>query len=114
MDITVDKDYIDVDDALKRIGGNMGLFKKLLGRFVDGNHLEALESAVRGGNTEEIAHLAHTVKGVSSNLSLVKITAASTELEQLVKNGQDPAACIESLKQAFEVTNGIIAEIVSS
>jgi len=103
--------YINVDDALKRVGGNKGLFIKLLGRFVDGNHMEALESAVSGGDTEEAAKLAHTLKGVSSNLSLVKVASLSADFEHELKSGGDYTAIFNALKAAYEVTIEKIAEI---
>ena len=112
MDINVD--YIDVEGALKRIGGNMGLFKKLLGRFVDGKNFDALNEAAQNGNLEEAARLSHTLKGVSSNLSLMKVAALSTEIEQLFKNGSDFSGCLAELKDACAVTDGLIAEIINS
>ena len=103
--------YIDVEDALKRIGGNMDLYKRLLGRFVEGNDMATMEAAISSGNVEEAARLAHTIKGVSSNLSLVKVAAASIDLEHSLKEGQDHTANYENLKQAFNTTVAKIAEI---
>ena len=111
MDINAE--YIDVDGALKRIGGNMGLFKKLLGRFIEGNNLEPLSEAAKSGNLEEAARLAHTLKGVSSNLSLTKVAALSADIEQLFKNGGDFTACLDELETAYAVTAGMIAEVTS-
>ena len=114
MDINGRNDeYIDVDGALKRVGGNMDLYKRLLGRFVDGNNFAELTSAISSANTEEAAHQAHTVKGVSSNLSLLKIADLSAQLEQLIKNGDDYGACFSELEQAYEITVKRIAEITS-
>ena len=103
--------FVDMDDALKRVGGNKGLYVKLLGRFVDGNHLEGLDGAIAGSNMEEASHLAHTLKGVSSNLSLMKVAAISTDLEQLFKSGGDYAALYEDLKVAYKATIEKISEI---
>ena len=105
--------YVDVDDALKRIGGNMDLYKRLLGRFVDGNDMDAMEATIKSGNVEEAARLAHTLKGVSSNLSLTKVAAASIELESSLKSGGDYPAVFEELKQAFDITKAKIAEMLS-
>jgi len=107
------KEYIDVDDALKRVGGNMNLYKRLLGRFVDSDQCVPLEEALHSGNTEEAARLTHTLKGVSANLSLVKVKNLSADLEQLVKNGSDHSAVLEELKRAYGVTVQMIAEILS-
>lgn len=112
MDINA-SEYIDVDTALKRVGGNMDLFKRLLGRFVAGNNFEALDNALKGGDSEESARLAHTLKGVSSNLSLDKVAALSASIEQLIKGGADYTACLEELRQAYDVTVAKIAEMTS-
>jgi len=106
--------YIDSDDALKRVGGNMGLYKKLLGRFVDGNYLEAIENALGSGNMEESAKQVHTLKGVSANLSLVKIRALSVELEGKIHSGEDHAGCLDELRGAFAATREKISELTGS
>ena len=106
------KEYIDIDDALKRIGGNEGLYKKLLARFVDGNYLDTLDNAIQSGDMEESARAAHTLKGVSANLSLVKIQAVSIELEHAIKNGLDHSEKLEELKQVFSATLEKIANIM--
>ena len=106
------KEYIDADDALKRVGGNEGLYKKLLTRFVDGNYMDALDSAIQSGDMEESASAAHTLKGVSANLSLVKVQSVSVELEHAIKEGLDHSAKLDELKQVFNTTLEKIAGII--
>ena len=104
-------EYLDLDDALARIGGNMSLYKRLLGRFIEGNHYDELEQALQSGDMEEAARQAHSLKGVSANLSLTKIRAISVELEQLIKDNADYSGCLAELKQAFLKTVELAAEI---
>ena len=114
MDIdAISKEYIEVDDALKRIGGNEGLYKKLLTRFIDGNYLDLLCNAVESGDMEESARMAHTLKGVSANLSLFKIQSVSTELEHMIKDGKDHSAKLDELKQVYNITLEKIAGIMN-
>ena len=103
--------YIDVEDALKRVGGNRALYKKLLGRFVDGNYVDAIENAIVSGDAEEAARQAHTLKGVSANLSLERVRALSIELEGQIRSGGDCSGGLAELKQAYAVTVGKIAEV---
>jgi len=105
------EDYIDVDDAVHRIGGNMDLYKRLLGRFVAGNHFDTLVDALNAGDMEEAAHLAHTLKGVSANLSLIKVMSITTELEHLIKEGADYTERLAELRDAYNVTLGLFSEI---
>ena len=106
-------EYVNVDEAVSRIGGNVNLYKKLLGRFVDGNHYDILESALQSGDTEGASHQAHSLKGVSANLSLSKIWSITVELEQLLKDGADCSSCMSELKEAFTSTLEKISEIMS-
>lgn len=111
MDSNETKTYIDVDDALKRVGGNRALYKKLLGRFVDGNYVDAIEKAILSGDSEDAARQAHTLKGVSANLSLERVRALSIVLEEAIRSGGDCSGDLAELRQAYDVTIGKIAEV---
>ena len=106
----VNSEYINADDALARIGGNTTLYKRLLGRFLDGNHYELIENAAKSGDSDETARQVHTLKGVSANLSLEKIHAITIEIEQLIKDGSELSSCLDELKQAFDATTQEIAK----
>ena len=105
------KDYINVEDALRRIGGNADLYKRLLTRFIAGDNIEVLEAALLSGNMEESANLVHTLKGVSANLSLIGIRSASIDLEHTLKDGSDFSADLAKLKEVFAKTVEIIIEV---
>ena len=105
-------EYIDVKDALSRIGGNMSLYKRLLDRFVSGNQYEEMVRVLQSGNVEDSVRQAHSLKGVSANLSLEKIRAIAIKLEQLIKDGADYTECMDELKQAYDITLEKIAEIM--
>ena len=91
----------------------MDLYKRLLKKFVDGNNLDPLRSALLSGDAEEAVRHAHTVKGVSSNLSLIKIADLAANLEHHVKNGDDHSASLAELEQAYEATVTIITGMIS-
>ena len=107
----INHEYVNVPDALKRIGGSMDLYKRLLNQFTGGDHIDPLEEALSVGAMDEASRLVHTLKGVAANLSLMKVAAISTELDQALKTGVDPSALMSALKQAYEITVGMIAEI---
>ena len=104
-------DYINVADALKRIGGSMDLYKRLLNSFTGGNHIDPLEEALNTGAMEEASRLIHTLKGVAANLSLVKLSAVASELEHKVKDGLDHSETFAELKNVYLITSQHIAEI---
>ena len=105
------KEYIDVDDALKRVGGNMGLYQKLLGRFAESNQLEELENLLASGNMEDATRMAHTIKGVAANLSLLKLRFTSAELELSLKQSKDYAANLAKLREVYDATMKVISEM---
>ena len=112
MDINaVNAEYIDINDALKRIGGSMDLYKRLLKRFVDGTQVAELGTAFQEGNKDEASRLAHTVKGVAANLSLIKLRDISAELEQIIKSDSDHTAKLAEFDLVYAETAKMIAEI---
>ena len=104
-------EYIDVQDALKRIGGSMDLYKRLLNQFTGGDHIDPLEEALNIGAMDEASRLIHTLKGVAANLSLIKLSELAGELEHKVKNGLDHSETFTELKHAYLITSQQIADI---
>ena len=109
------EDYIDIDDGLKRIGGNMVLYKRLLATFVEGKHImTSLVESLEKKDLNDAVHYTHTLKGMSANLSLVKISSLSAELEKQILDGQEHADDLASLQSAFDATLECIAELLNS
>ena len=108
----INKELINVEDALKRVGGNMDLYKRLLNQFTGGDHINPLEEALSTGAFEDASRFAHTIKGVASNLSLIKLTAAAADLEQKIKNNLDHSDSMAALKQVYYETSQAIAEVI--
>ena len=104
------KEYIDSESALSRIGGNVALYKKLLKHYLNDSHIDALCAAIENGDAAETARLAHTIKGVSANLSLSKLRLVSTSIETDAKGGLDCKPYLTELRQAFEQTAQLITE----
>jgi len=107
----VNHEYVDVQDALKRIGGSMDLYKRLLNQFSGGDHISPLEEALSVGAMDEASRLIHTLKGVAANLSLVKLTTAATDLEHKVKDSIDHNSAFAELKHIYYETSQEIAQI---
>jgi len=105
------EEFVDVKDALKRIGGSMDLYKRLLGQFTGGDHIDPLEEAFSTGALDEASRLIHTLKGVAANLSLVKLSTAAADLEHKVKTGIDHSESFQDLKNIYLITSQEIAKI---
>jgi len=110
--LDTNSEYVDVQDALKRIGGSLDLYKRLLNQFTGGDHIDPLEEALSVGAMDEAARMIHTLKGVASNLSLKKLSTAASELEQKVKGGVEHSEAFAELKNAYYNTSQEISKIL--
>ena len=63
---------------------------------------------------EDAARQAHTLKGISANLSLIRVRDITADLEIAVKNGSNYSALLADLKQAYAVTITRINEVIST
>jgi len=109
--LDINKEYVDIEDALKRIGGSMPLYKKLLASFTGGDHIAPLEKALETGATEDASRLIHTLKGVASNLSLKKLSSVASELEHSIKDGTDHSGSLAELISVYQTTAEEIGKI---
>jgi len=107
----VNQELVNVQDALKRIGGSMDLYKRLLGSFTGGDHIGPLEEVLGAGDMEKASHLIHTLKGTAANLSLAKLSHVATELEHKVKAGEDYSGTFGELKEVYSLTSQEIAKV---
>ena len=112
MDADVKK-YLDRDAALGRLGGNVKLYVRLLRQFLDSDYCKELENAFLSGNEKEFKILAHSVKGVSSNLALMEIYSGCAKLESNVKNGVDNAEDLAAFKQIYKKTEQVVADFIA-
>jgi HPt (histidine-containing phosphotransfer) domain-containing protein len=112
LELNIDNNkYIDVEDALRRIGGNMDMYKRLLKHFAERNNIETCETTLARGDMEESARLIHTLKGVCANLSLIGISTILIDLEETIKDGLDFSGQLIKLKLAFNTTLALISEM---
>jgi PAS domain S-box-containing protein len=105
---------ISMASGLERVGGNVKLYTKLLGKFRRGqeNACAEIRAAIESGDRETAVRLAHTVKGVSGNLGADALYLASAELEKVLKEGADEnfeQAMVEFDARLHEVMEGIEA-----
>jgi len=80
---------IDIGAALKRMSGNSRLLHRLLLAFAD-NYADAavdIRKALADGDKNTAQRLAHTLKGISGNLSADDVFTASRDLDSAIKKG---------------------------
>ena len=75
---------VDIDEGLARVGGNRKLYLKLLNDFAGNYQLNAaaIRTAISEQRMDEARRLAHTLKGVSGNISAKGVFALSEQVEK--------------------------------
>jgi two-component system, sensor histidine kinase and response regulator len=77
---------IDTNDGLRRIGGNVRLYRALLKQFAEEGLVVELQSALTGEDYATAARLAHTVKGIAGNIGAKALSELAERLEQCIQS----------------------------
>ena len=79
---------INHDEGIKRMGGDEELYKELLDGFCKyyKDSVNSMKNALNDDNMEELASLAHGVKGASGNISATYLFDIAKELELIAKD----------------------------
>jgi two-component system, sensor histidine kinase and response regulator len=87
---SVAKAVWDLSDLLHRVDNDQELLRELLAIFKEDfpRTLQALESALAGGNWKHTASLSHTLKGMLANLGGTRAAAAAARLEEIASAGE--------------------------
>jgi len=83
---------VDIRDGLKRVGGNVQLYRGLLVKFAAKNSEAGLQlaAALQSGDQEMAQRIAHTIKGVTGNIGIKRVQFAAEKLEKAIRES-DPA-----------------------
>ena len=95
---------IDFDAGLACNGNNLSFYLGHLRRFAQDTSLVALSDALMQGNVSQAFLLAHTLKGLSSQLAVTCVYLPATELCDLLRDGK-----AENLPQAQDVFLELLA-----
>jgi signal transduction histidine kinase/DNA-binding response OmpR family regulator/HPt (histidine-containing phosphotransfer) domain-containing protein len=87
---------IDIEDGLKRVGGNVQLYRGLLVKFAARNNDTGFEltAALDSGDHEVAQRIAHTVKGVAGNIGMKPVQVAAEKLEKAIRENDAAAPTI--------------------
>src|SRR5471032_1877560 len=96
---------LKLEDALRRMGGNAGLMRKLLDRFVETQFdaMLRIAAAMAHGQRETAIREAHTLKGLAGNIGAASLADSAARVEHLLSldshDGlpQALAACSQTL-----------------
>jgi polar amino acid transport system substrate-binding protein len=85
---------VDTHDGVKRLGGNVTSYIKLLKKFAENQAgaISEMTQALQSGDRELAIRLAHTLKGVSGNIGAAKLQQLALDIETSIKNESDENA----------------------
>jgi signal transduction histidine kinase/HPt (histidine-containing phosphotransfer) domain-containing protein/ActR/RegA family two-component response regulator len=103
-DMPATLDGFNVADGVKRVGGDRGLYRRLLLQFYDHSGRAAVEirTALAAGDRAKAKAEAHTLKGVAGTLSAKELYAAAAALETALRRN---AETVEAETQALEAAH---------
>ncbi len=109
VDLPVSLPGIDIEDGLKRVGGNRGLFRKLLIEFSlrNKNMVEEIKSVLKSKDRKKATRLAHTLRGLAGNLGARELQAAAADIEAAI-TAESP-----QLNNIFERVSAILKHVIS-
>ncbi len=98
------KPFINVEEMLIRLGGDVDVYKMLLKSFLDNQYVADLENALKENDYNKAKIAIHTLKGVAANLSLQELNRLCIDIEQKIKAGQTQPEDMPQLKTCMTST----------
>jgi len=99
-------DPLHVPSLLDRCMGNVDFLNRLLDKFRNrvGSEVERLSQAVQAQNAQEMAQVAHSLKGAAANVSAINLARIALELEQLGAGSdwETASACLTKLREEVD------------
>lgn len=105
-----DVTYIDADSAIARVGGNEGLYKKLLAKFEGSVDIQSFKNAIENGDYKAAGDIAHAAKGVAGNLSLTAFFDQSVIVMNQLREDNYDASEVSKFESLFEETKSAITQ----
>ena len=86
--MTIQECYAALEGSYEEVLGRLyseALVKKFVGKFLADQSFQLLESTLKAGDYEEAFRAAHTLKGVTQNLSFTKLYQSSNEITEALR-----------------------------
>ncbi len=105
----------DYDGVLRRLG-NENIIARVAVKFLNDPSINELRSALSDGRTEGAFRAAHTLKGVCVNLGFDRLYECSSDLTELLRNGNSNGADIllARVEESYEITTDALTRFKES
>ena len=105
--------YIDVKEGVERLMNDEKIYFRLLKSFEGVKFANDLINSIKSGDLKTASIVAHTIKGISANLSLKELWRLSKEVETQAKSNNIPSGFIDEIKDITDKTMQMIADLTS-
>lgn len=86
--MTIQECYAALEGDYQEVLGRLysdALVTRFVGKFLSDQSFQQLESSLKAGNYEDAFRAAHTLKGVSQNLSFTRLHQSSHEITEALR-----------------------------
>jgi HPt (histidine-containing phosphotransfer) domain-containing protein len=105
--------YVNFDEGVKRVMNNTKLYVKLLTKFKADTNIVELAASLAAGDMEKAQGQAHTIKGISANLSLSELLNQILELENQIKAKSVAPGQYETVKTTYDATVQEVDKVIA-
>jgi HPt (histidine-containing phosphotransfer) domain-containing protein len=107
---------IDSDRVIADLGGDVALYRRMLGMFCDSERdfPERFRRARSRGAPEDALRIVHTLRGVSGSLGMGELFAVASNLENAMRAATGHAPPEELVREVGTVLDEVIAELDQS
>jgi len=100
LDLSVIDQLLSLDD------GELGLLKEMIGLFKADtpDRIQAIEATLASSDLNDMADVAHSIKGAAGTMGAPRLRAIAAELEAAGRKGSfslDPGLLVEQLKETY-------------
>ncbi|GHV60997.1 hypothetical protein AGMMS49587_03970 [Spirochaetia bacterium] len=105
--------YVNVDEGIKRVVNNARLYVTLLNKFKADANMTSLEDHLGAEDFEKAQAVAHTLKGIAANLSLIELFEKVRDLESQIKAKSVLPGALNTVKAVYDETIKKIDEVIT-
>ena len=106
--------YVDMNDALNRVRGNKKLYFRMMKMFKASTEFAALEEAIGNKDYVNAERFAHSIKGITGNLSLHLLFETSSKLMNELKQNTYDEKTYSDYQEALKLTLIYTEDVLST
>ena len=99
---------VNTQEAVERLNNNSAFYIKMLGKFTGELENHEVMSYIESGDLEKAVTNAHTLKGLTGNLSLTPLYKAYTDIVACLRDN-DPENAKKLLSDILPIQSDIVA-----